>query len=163
MAGELVQEATGFRFTYRDNYQGPPLSLSLPVSQRIFHCATLHPFFVSLAPVYDFVSGAPYPAAFNSGFLALPLLRCEEGEQDRAPGLKTQYAEYLGKDFLMLGEAMGLARAVVLRLFAQMQKEAVTVEKVYRASFMPESDVARILQCYQHRLHRMMNVDEVEL
>ncbi|WP_220266910.1 HipA N-terminal domain-containing protein [Enterobacter sp. Colony194] len=48
--GELVQEATGFRFTYRDDYQGPPLSLSLPVSQRTFHCATLHPFFVSLAP-----------------------------------------------------------------------------------------------------------------
>lgn len=42
--GELVQEATGFRFTYRDDYQGPPLSLSLPVSQRTFHCTTLHPF-----------------------------------------------------------------------------------------------------------------------
>lgn len=116
-----------------------------------------------LAPVYDFVSVAPYPAAFNSGFLALPLLRCEEGEQDLAPGMKTQYAEYLGIDFLLLGEAMGLARAVVLRLFDQMQKEAITVENVYRASFMPESDVESVLQCYRHRLHRMMNVDEPEL
>jgi len=44
-----------------------------------------------------------------------------------------------------------------------MQKEAITVENVYRASFMPESDVESVLQCYRHRLHRMMNVDEPEL
>ncbi|WP_436877240.1 type II toxin-antitoxin system HipA family toxin [Siccibacter turicensis] len=116
-----------------------------------------------LAPIYDFVSVAPYSPVFNSGFLALPLLRCEEGDGELAPGMKTQYGEYLGKDFLVLGEAMGLAKPVVLRLFAQMLSEAKTVEAVYRASFMPAGDSERVLQCYQQRLKRMMNVDEVEM
>ncbi|WNN48690.1 HipA N-terminal domain-containing protein [Siccibacter colletis] len=48
--GVLEQSDAGFCFTYHADYQGPPLSLSLPVSQRSFPRATLHPFFVSLAP-----------------------------------------------------------------------------------------------------------------
>ncbi|MCH1933273.1 HipA domain-containing protein, partial [Shewanella sp. A25] len=44
-----------------------------------------------LAPVYDFVSVAPYPAYFAYGYLALPLLTIEEGEQQLAPGYETAY------------------------------------------------------------------------
>jgi len=43
--GELVQDENGY-----PEYSGPPLSLSLPVSQRQFHSDTLHPYFASLAP-----------------------------------------------------------------------------------------------------------------
>lgn len=48
--GELVQDENGYLFSYYPEYSGPPLSLSLPVSQRQFHSDTLHPYFASLAP-----------------------------------------------------------------------------------------------------------------
>lgn len=48
--GELVQDEQGYLFSYYPEYSGPPLSLSLPVSQRQFFSATLHPYFTSLAP-----------------------------------------------------------------------------------------------------------------
>lgn len=48
--GELRQDDSGFAFSYRADYIGPPLSLSLPVRVRHFQSPTLPPFFASLAP-----------------------------------------------------------------------------------------------------------------
>lgn len=48
--GELLQDDSGFLFSYYPQYNGPPVSLSLPVSQRQFRSLTLHPYFASLAP-----------------------------------------------------------------------------------------------------------------
>lgn len=50
VAGLLVQDEHGYRFTYDENYRGHSLSLSLPVSQKTFKSEILHPFFKSLAP-----------------------------------------------------------------------------------------------------------------
>lgn len=50
LVGELVQDDSGFLFTYGRHYSGPPVSLSLPVSERQFYSETLHPYFASLAP-----------------------------------------------------------------------------------------------------------------
>ena len=48
--GELRQDIDGYEFSYRADYIGPPLSLSLPVRVGRFRSQTLPPFFSSLAP-----------------------------------------------------------------------------------------------------------------
>lgn len=48
--GELTESEQGFLFRYYPHYQGPSLSLSLPVQQREFLSQRLHPYFASLAP-----------------------------------------------------------------------------------------------------------------
>ncbi|MGB7801687.1 type II toxin-antitoxin system HipA family toxin [Buttiauxella sp.] len=117
----------------------------------------------TLSPVYDFVSVAPYPPIFSSGFMALPLLSCEEGEHDLAPGFKTAYGEYLGMDFLALGLSMGMTDKLIVKLLDDMQKESRIVDAVYRDSFMPEEDREATLRCYHQRLDRLMRLDEAML
>ena len=117
----------------------------------------------TLSPVYDFVSVAPYPAIFSSGFMALPLLRCEEGDRELAPGFKTAYGEYLGMDFQALGLSMGMTEKLIVKLLNDMHKESRIVDAVYRDSFMPAKDVEATLRCYHQRLDRLMRLDEAEL
>jgi uncharacterized protein HI_0665 len=68
-----------------------------------------------LAPIYDFVSVAPYPEVFNSSLLALPLLEREEGGA-LAHGFNTQYGEYIGDDFVEFGENIGLNKKVIIQI-----------------------------------------------
>jgi serine/threonine-protein kinase HipA len=117
----------------------------------------------TLSPVYDFVSVAPYPAIFSSGFMALPLLACEEGDRELAPGFKTAYGEYLGMDFIVLGLSMELTDKLIVKLLNDLQKESRLVEAVYRDSFMPEDAVDATLRCYHQRLDRLMRLDEAEI
>ena len=113
-----------------------------------------------LAPVYDFVSVAPYPDYFNASYLALPLLMREEGEGELAEGFKTAYGEYIGMDFLALGLSMGLSRALVISLLSGLMKEAELVVGVYNSSFMQAEAVERTLKCYQQRLKRLQLINE---
>ncbi|WP_280514702.1 HipA domain-containing protein [Candidatus Symbiopectobacterium sp. 'North America'] len=69
-----------------------------------------------LAPVYDFVSVAPYQAYFSSCYLALPLLASEEGDNELAPGFKTEHGEYLGMDFLAFAQRIGLSNSLTKKL-----------------------------------------------
>ncbi|WP_314141351.1 HipA domain-containing protein [Buttiauxella noackiae] len=117
----------------------------------------------TLSPIYDFVSVAPYPTIFSSGFMALPLLSCEEGDRELAPGFKTAYGEYLGMDFRELGLAIGLTDKLIVKLLSDLQKESRIVETVYRDSFMPPEAIAATLRCYHQRLDRLMRLDEAEL
>lgn len=48
--GYLKQTDNSFIFEYLPDYQGVPLSLSFPASQRIFNSNRLFPYFASLAP-----------------------------------------------------------------------------------------------------------------
>ncbi len=116
-----------------------------------------------LSPVYDFVSVTPYPDAFASGYLALPLLACEEGEADLAPGFKTRYGEYLGGDFLLFGESLGLAKKLILRLFNQIEKDSALVESTYMNAFMSSESVKAVLACFRQRLNRLHIINEPPL
>jgi serine/threonine-protein kinase HipA len=116
-----------------------------------------------LSPLYDFVSVAPFSAYFQSSYLALPLLACEEGGRELAAGFTTQYGEYLGMDFLTLGLIMGLSRKLVVALLANLLKEQQQVETTYNESFMQPEAVAAVLQCYRQRLSRLQIVDEPAL
>lgn len=54
MAGTLVEDETGYRFTYEDSYlqkeDSEPVSLTLPLKQQYFHSDVLFPFFDGLIP-----------------------------------------------------------------------------------------------------------------
>ncbi|OOF83258.1 kinase [Rodentibacter ratti] len=105
-----------------------------------------------LAPIYDFVSVAPYEE-FNSALLALPLLEKEEGNQSLAHGFNTQYGEYIGDDFIEFGENIGLNKKVILqKLIPEIIKEKEKVESVYQHSFMPQSHIETVLKAYHKRL-----------
>jgi uncharacterized protein HI_0666 len=48
--GLLQEDKHGFHFAYNPDYQGMPLSLSLPLEQSPFYSKTLFPYFASLIP-----------------------------------------------------------------------------------------------------------------
>lgn len=48
--GFLRQTERGYEFEYAENYQGKPLSLSLPRSKKQFFSPSLFPYFASLVP-----------------------------------------------------------------------------------------------------------------
>lgn len=49
-----------------------------------------------------------------------------------AAGFNTQYGEYLGMDFLALGQSMGLSEKLAGALLKALLKEQVVVESTYR-------------------------------
>ncbi len=51
-AGQLLEEELGrsYRFAYDNDYQGPPVSLTMPVHQKSFHYNRFPPFFDGLLP-----------------------------------------------------------------------------------------------------------------
>lgn len=56
LAGQLVQDEAGLiSFVYSPTYAGPPLSLSLPVSNRIFRQREVVPYLLGLLPDNDTV------------------------------------------------------------------------------------------------------------
>ncbi|WP_380179418.1 HipA N-terminal domain-containing protein [Kalamiella sp. sgz302252] len=49
-AGRLSESAKGYNFTYYPYYNGPAVSLSMPVRPEPYFSKDLHPFFKGLAP-----------------------------------------------------------------------------------------------------------------
>lgn len=123
----------------------------------LIHRATGKP---ELAPVYDFVSVAPYKTYFASCYLALPLLAREEGDEELAPGFDTQFGQYLGMDFLLFGQSMGLSENLTRKMLADLTEETALVESTYRDSFMPAADIEATLQCYRQRLKLLQIIHE---
>jgi serine/threonine-protein kinase HipA len=49
-AGALLEEGGQYVFTYRESYQGPPLSLTMPVHIKEYRFSQFPPFFDGLLP-----------------------------------------------------------------------------------------------------------------
>jgi len=47
---EEIEKGRRYRFTYHDDYAGPPVSLTLPVRERTFDFDRFPPFFDGLLP-----------------------------------------------------------------------------------------------------------------
>lgn len=47
---EEIEKGKRYRFTYHDDYAGPPVSLTLPVRERTFDFDRFPPFFDGLLP-----------------------------------------------------------------------------------------------------------------
>jgi serine/threonine-protein kinase HipA len=50
IAGYLERVAAGYRFTYCDAYRGEPVSLTMPLSQKVYDYEVFPPFFDGLLP-----------------------------------------------------------------------------------------------------------------
>ncbi len=50
LAGTLEETDEGYRFSYLANYQGPAVSLTLPLRQEAYESKILFPFFDNLIP-----------------------------------------------------------------------------------------------------------------
>lgn len=119
---------------------------------------------ITLAPIYDFVSVAPYSDLFNSSILALPLLTKEEGGKELAHGFETIYGEYIGQDFIEFGENIGLSKRLIIeKLLPEIKAEAEMVEQVYQTSFLPEKHKEQILKAYLRRLNLLFILNEEKL
>lgn len=115
---------------------------------------------ISLSPIYDFVSVAPYKEIFNSAVLALPLLEKEEGGNELATGFETQYGTYLGQDFIELGKNIGLSEKLSEKLLIDLFKQKEQVIEIYQNSFMPKIHQEKVLNCYQQRLNYLQIFNE---
>jgi len=104
-----------------------------------------------LAPVYDFISVVPYPAAFGE-YLALPLLECEENDVKNAPGIDSNYGEYLGADFISLAQGMDINSTLAHRWLAEVIKNHHIIINTYRESHMPEMQREKVLEYVARRI-----------
>ena len=54
LAGTLIEDDEGFHFHYEENYpdkdDAEPISLTLPLTNKIYHSSVLFPFFDGLIP-----------------------------------------------------------------------------------------------------------------
>jgi len=112
-----------------------------------------------LAPIYDFVTTAPYPTTFNSSYLALPLLD-QDSDGDLAPGFSSMYGQYIGVDFLLFGQSIGLNEKLIKKIIDQINKDADLVRETYRISYMPSAHVDAVLKCFDQRLN-LINVSTI--
>lgn len=104
-----------------------------------------------LAPVYDFISVVPYPAAFRE-YLALPLLECEENDAGNAPGIDSAYGEYLGADFILLAQGMEINPTLAKKWLADVVKSHQLLVDTYTESHMPEAQRDVVLQYVARRI-----------
>ncbi|NQZ09391.1 MAG: HipA domain-containing protein [Algicola sp.] len=106
----------------------------------------------TLAPIYDYISTVPYPAVFQSGYLALPLLITEENDGELAKGFDSAYGQYIGYDFIELAKGFGLNEKLVTKMISQVVLKASLVVDTLRESHMPHEQSQAVIECFKHRL-----------
>ncbi|WP_455851511.1 type II toxin-antitoxin system HipA family toxin [Pantoea endophytica] len=104
-----------------------------------------------LAPVYDFISVVPYPAAFKE-YLALPLLEREENDAESAPGINSIYGEYLGADFVLLAQGMDIHPTLAKKWLSEIISNHQLIIDTYTESHMPEAQRETILEYIARRI-----------
>ncbi|MEN4741048.1 HipA domain-containing protein [Pantoea agglomerans] len=112
-----------------------------------------------LAPVYDFISVVPYPAAFGE-YLALPLLEREENDAGNAPGMNSEYGEYLGADFILLAKGMDINPTLARKWLSEVVSHHQLIIDTYNESHMPESQREAVL-AYVARRITLLAVTEI--
>ncbi|MGQ8708441.1 type II toxin-antitoxin system HipA family toxin [Serratia sp. TSA_198.1] len=113
-----------------------------------------------VAPVYDFISVAPYPAAFGE-YLALPLLECEENDVGIAPGINSPYGEYIGVDFILLAEGMDVNPKLAKKWLAEVVKSHQLIIDTYTESHMPAEQREAVLRYVARRI-TLLGVTELK-
>ena len=109
-----------------------------------------------LAPVYDYVTTAPYPSTFHSAYLALPLLD-DEVKGELAPGFDSIYGQYIGLDFMLFGQSIGLNEKLIQKIISGINQDAEIVRETYQTSHMPPEHIESVLKCFNQRLN-LINV-----
>ena len=91
----------------------------------------------TLAPIYDYVSVAPYKD-YITDQMALPLLELEEGGDEQSNGF-TAYSKYTGYDFIQFGTAIGLKLKMTEKLMDDILKKIPVILDMYKKSFIPDT------------------------
>lgn len=106
-----------------------------------------------IAPIYDFISTAPYLDTFSDCFMALPLLKIEENDNDLAPGFNTKYGQYIGYDFIAFGKGIGLNSKLTIKIISDAVKKKNIVIDTIESSFMSIERQKEIIRCFSQRLN----------
>jgi len=96
----------------------------------------------SLAPIYDYVSVAPYKE-YISDRMALPLLKLEEGGEVQSNGFE-KHSHYTGYDFIQFGNAMNLSQKMTIKLMDDVLKHKDRILNIYRESFISKEQYSAI-------------------
>jgi len=106
-----------------------------------------------IAPIYDFVSTAPYAGTFSDCYMALPLLKIEENDDDLAFGFNTKHGQYIGYDFIEFGKGIGLSSKLSIKIISDAVKKKDIVIDTIKSSFMSEEHQQEIIRCFNQRLN----------
>ncbi len=106
-----------------------------------------------IAPIYDFVSTAPYVGTFLDCYMALPLLKIEEKDGDLAFGFNTKHGQYIGYDFIEFGKGIGLNSKLSIKIIADAVNKKNIVIDTIKSSFMSEDHQTAIIRCFNQRLN----------
>ncbi|MFT7009685.1 MAG: serine/threonine-protein kinase HipA [Colwellia sp.] len=106
-----------------------------------------------IAPIYDFVSTAPYVGTFSDCYMALPLLKIEENDDDLAFGFNTKHGQYIGYDFIEFGKGIGLNSKLSIKIISDAVKKKNIVIDTIKSSFMSEEHQKEIIHCFNQRLN----------
>ena len=90
----------------------------------------------TLAPIYDYITVAPYEELYDDR-MALPLFKSEEGGEKQANGFEV-YSKYTGGDFIQFGEIIGLKPAMAKKLMQNIVKKIPVILSIYQSSFIPD-------------------------
>jgi len=116
-----------------------------------------------IAPIYDYVSIAPYSEYItNENSLALPLLASEEGDNRNTSGCKS-HCTYTGFDFITFGTNIGLSPKLAVKMIKGLCAKQDQILAIYRNSFMPGDHVQRIEQWITSRAHYLSVFEPVSI
>lgn len=125
----------------------------------------LHPEYEAsrLAPIYDYVSIAPYPEYIaNENSLALPLVASEEGDNGNTSGYQS-HCTYTGYDFLIFAENIGLNPKLATKIINELCAQKDKVLQVYRNSFMPQEHVDKVTEWIESRTNYLSKLKHFEV
>ncbi len=118
---------------------------------------------VRLAPIYDFVSIAPYPDYIaNENSLALPLLASEEGDNGNTSGYQS-HCTYTGYDFLTFAQNIGLKPKLATKMIDDLCAKKEPILDIYRNSFMPEEHVEKVTKWILSRINYLGQLEHVAI
>ena len=106
-----------------------------------------------IAPIYDFVSSAPYVGTFSDCYMALPLLKIEQNDDALAFGFNTKHGQYIGYDFIAFGKGIGLSSKLSSKIISDAVKNKDIVIDTLKNSFMSKEHQNEIIRCFNHRLN----------
>ncbi|EPT2758880.1 type II toxin-antitoxin system HipA family toxin [Vibrio cholerae] len=115
-----------------------------------------------IAPIYDYVSIAPYSEYIaNENSLALPLLASEEGNNRNTSGCLS-HCTYTGHDFITFGECIGLNPKLTIKLINGLLAKKDQILGIYRNSFMPDYQILKVEEWIESRIHYLNVLDPVK-
>ena len=96
----------------------------------------------ALAPIYDYITVAPYKDLYSDR-MALPLFKIEEGGEAQSQGFDL-YSKYTGSDFIQFGIIIGLKPRMAAKLIKDIVDKIPNILYIYQNSFIPHEQYTTI-------------------